>query len=132
MIGGCYKEGEKDKEWDRRCIVRTTDRFSEILFELTKIDSQLDACSDAFHDLRDEDWMDGYRTIWKQLERAEEAINRKAKEWAGDKQFQAEVKIRLEVLRLQKKYIEDKMEHIKRSLRSLLVSFEGLNGKEEE
>ena len=118
-------------EWDWKCVTRTTDRFSEVLFELTKIASQLDACSDSFHDLQNDDWQDGYRTIWKQLERAEEAINRKAEEWADDELFQAEIKIRLEVLRLQKGYIKEKLESMKRSINSILVFFGGINGKEE-
>ena len=120
---------EEKKDWDLEQVKQTTDRFSEIVFELSKVCSQLKSSSNILNNLHSDDYVDGTGNLWKQLKSAEQTINNKIKDWEDDPIFCSEIKLRLEVLELQKKYIRENLESIGRSISSIVVSFDGLGGK---
>ena len=128
MIGGCCKEGEKDKEWDWREVARKTDRFSEIIFNLTMVADKLDACGEYLSEINE--FHGG--SLLDQIEKAEIDIRKKADEWADDPIFQAEIKCRLDVLQLQKKYVKESLERIGNKLPYLLKYLSVLTGEGKE
>ena len=121
----------RDRDIDWSWIGHTTDHFSEVLFELTKVADSLKSCADSLDYISSRDFC-GYTELPREIKDAKRMINNIAKTWADDELFQAEIKIRLEVLRLQKKHIVNRLEEIGRKLSSIRVSFDGLKGKEEK
>lgn len=120
----------RDRDIDWGWIGHTTDHFSEVLFELTKVADSLKSCADSMNYISSRDFC-GYTELTREIKNAKRMINNIAKTWADDELFQAEIKIRLEVLRLQKKHIVNRLEEIGRKLSSIRVSFDCLKGKED-
>lgn len=110
------KKKRESKNYTWRVICSLTDCYSESIFALAQAFANLESCVEnvswASENLALND-KDGSGNLVERLKKVERRLNAEIKKWEDDPVFQAEIKIRLEVLRIQKKKIQDKIEQIK-------------------
>lgn len=115
------KRESKNYTWNR--ISHITDCYSESLFALAQAFSNLESCVEnvswSIENLGLND-KDGSGNLVERVKKAERKLNSEIKKWADDPVFQAEIKVRLEVLRIQKKNIEKSLEKLKERVPYLL------------
>lgn len=108
------KRESKNCTWGE--VRKLTDCYSESLFALGLASANLESCVEnvswASENLGLND-KDGSGNLVDRIKKAERKLNAEIKKWEDDPVFQAEIKIRLEALRIYKKNIETILEKLK-------------------
>lgn len=127
------KRESKNYTWNR--ISHITDCYSESLFSIAMAESNIVSCIEnmswAIENMGLGD-RDNTGSLVDRVKKAERKLNAEIKKWEDDPLFQAELKVRLEVLRIQKKQIKEKIEHIKGRLPYLQQIIEDFESGEVE
>lgn len=117
------KKKRESKNYTWREVCSLTDCYSESLFALALASANLESCVEnvswAIENLGLND-KDGSGNLVERIKKAERKLNAEIKKWEDDLVFQAEIKVRLEVLRIQKKSIEKSLEKLKERVPYLL------------
>ena len=117
------KKKRESKNYAWREIRGLTDCYSESLFSLAQASANLESCVEnvswASENLGLNDKA-GSGNLVERVKKAERKLNSEIKKWEDDPVFQAEIKVRLEVLRIQKKSIEKSLEKLKERVPYLL------------
>lgn len=117
------KKKRESKNYTWREICGLTDCYSESLFALAQASANLESCVEnvswSIENLGLND-KDGSGNLVERIKKAERKLNAEIKKWEDDPVFQAEIKVRLEVLRIQKKSIETNLEKLKERVPYLL------------
>ena len=110
------KKKRESKSYTWREISHITDCYSDSLFALALASANLESCVEnvswASENLGLND-KDGSGNLVDRIKKTERKLNAEIKKWEDDPVFQAEIKIRLEVLRIYKKNIETILEKLK-------------------
>ena len=113
------KRESKNSTWREVCSL--TDKYSESLFSVATAGYNLDSCVEnmswAIENLLSD--RDHTGSLVERIKKAERNLRAEIKKWDDDPVFQAEIRARLEVLRIQKKTIEEKLKHIKEKISRL-------------